>query len=391
MKTEFISSGHILGAIRSHSLGSGLAFHSPVTMDQQAQMLSEICGADVDSCSAALYQCEGDADQAATLLIEAAQLLQPNSPVRQTEVSPLSQLLEMGYGRQLAEYALQTCNGDLQIAAEFLQDSSPASAPAPARQDDMRTIGVCAICTEPLTPSDAAMRCAGPGGWKTAVLKCGGYEVSEWWCAGMEVGQFPDTTVPLLEYITDLLRAWGTAAAAAVPPIHVWCSGALYRHEGLAKEKLSKLQGVWEEESRKLQKSKTPQSSPDVPQAQCLKDEDPPHQSQATCGGVMEVAATTMGGFSKDRRHANSGIYELTKGVMLKQKRPRLHYLLQKLNDELKHSIPALVTVMQRAKIAKMTKKQIPSLSSKWRLYLLSSVKRAEVVERAAHRNLRVR
>eukprot|EP00435_Cladocopium_sp_Y103_P061952 s61_g23.t1 len=164
MKTEFISSGHILGAIRSHSLGSGLAFHSPVTMDQQAQMLSEICGADVDSCSAALYQCEGDADQAATLLIEAAQLLQPNSPVRQTEVSPLSQLLEMGYGRQLAEYALQTCNGDLQIAAEFLQDSSPASAPAPARQDDMRTIGVCAICTEPLTPSDAAMRCAGPGG-----------------------------------------------------------------------------------------------------------------------------------------------------------------------------------------------------------------------------------
>lgn len=132
-------------------------------MDQQAQMLAEICGADVDSCSAALYQCEGDADQAATLLIEAAQLAQPNPPVGQTEVSPLSQLLEMGYDPQLAQHALQTCNGDLQIAAEFLQDSSPAAA-VPARQDDVRTIGVCAICTEPLTPGDAAMRCEGSGG-----------------------------------------------------------------------------------------------------------------------------------------------------------------------------------------------------------------------------------
>ena len=43
----------------------------------------QICGADLDSCSAALYQCEGDADQAATLLIEAAQLAQTNSPVGQ--------------------------------------------------------------------------------------------------------------------------------------------------------------------------------------------------------------------------------------------------------------------------------------------------------------------
>jgi len=48
----------------------------------------QICGADVDSCSAALYQCEGDADQAATLLIEAAQLAQPNPPVGQTEAVP---------------------------------------------------------------------------------------------------------------------------------------------------------------------------------------------------------------------------------------------------------------------------------------------------------------
>ncbi|CAL1128043.1 unnamed protein product [Cladocopium goreaui] len=118
-------------------------------MDQQTLILSEVCGAHVDSCSAALSHCDGDIDQAATLLMETVQ----------ERNDPLSQLIEMGYDRHRAEHALSSGDGTVQMALDFLQVSSP---PVP-RGSDMRSIGLCAICTEHLSPSDAAMRCEGAG------------------------------------------------------------------------------------------------------------------------------------------------------------------------------------------------------------------------------------
>lgn len=117
---------------------------------QQAQMLAEICGADVDSCCAALHQCRGNADAAAALLMEAT-----------SEGAPLTTLLEMGYDRRSAEEALRQSKGDLQSAAEILQDVDTRVAP---KNPHAGNLGVCAICTEPLNPADAAMRCAGRGG-----------------------------------------------------------------------------------------------------------------------------------------------------------------------------------------------------------------------------------
>eukprot|EP00434_Breviolum_minutum_P041530 symbB.v1.2.036943.t1/scaffold5336.1/size28330/1 len=143
--------------------------HQQMAMEQQqAQMLAEICGADVDSCCAALHQCRGNADAAAALLMEAwwvdglrLVVWDSNRNQATSEGAPLTTLLEMGYDRRSAEEALRQSKGDLQSAAEILQDVDTRVAP---KNPHAGNLGVCAICTEPLNPADAAMRCAGRGG-----------------------------------------------------------------------------------------------------------------------------------------------------------------------------------------------------------------------------------
>eukprot|EP00439_Symbiodinium_sp_Y106_P019945 s6978_g2.t1 len=146
----------------------------------KARYLAEACNVDVHASAAALRESGGDVDVAAAVLLSAAEAQPAQASVATSPAStPLGVLLEMGYEAGTAATALRRSDGNLEGALQLLLEApSPrrAQQPAPQQNDEY---GTCAICTEPIQPREAAMRCRGDhGGFHYGHARCLGQWVS---------------------------------------------------------------------------------------------------------------------------------------------------------------------------------------------------------------------